>query len=286
MAKQTYTVGQTLTAAQMTSLQANDYNWTVSAKTANYVLVATDAGTTITMNSASATTITVNTSLFTAGDTLRIQNIGAGACVVTAGTATVTSAGSLSIPQWGGGTLYFTSASASVYFPNAATSASGLTLVKTQTIGSAVATVEVTDAFSATYENYLITVSGGASSASTNMRMILGATTAGYYQSFVNAPYDGSATTVVATNNGAIWTYSGYTTANGINMAISLQSPQLAKQTYISAPYNNGTTTAGVGSGQSNGFLNNTTQYTAFTISPASGTLTGGTIRVYGYANS
>jgi len=162
----------------------------------------------------------------------------------------------------------------------------GLTLVKTQTIGSAVATVEVTDAFSATYENYLITVSGGASSASGNMRMILGATTAGYYQSFVNAPYDGSGTSVVATNNGAIWTYSGYATANGINMAVTLQSPQLAKQTYISAPYNNGTTTAGVGSGQSNGFLNNTTQYTAFTISPASGTLTGGTIRVYGYANS
>ena len=167
-----------------------------------------------------------------------------------------------------------------------AASSGALQLVKTQTIGSAVATVEVTGAFSATYENYLITVSGGASSASGNMRMILGATTAGYYQSFINAPYDASASTVVATNNGAIWTYSGYATANGINMVVSLQSPQLAKQTYISAPYNNGTTTAGVGSGQSNGFLNNSTQYTAFTISPASGTLTGGTIRVYGYANS
>jgi hypothetical protein len=98
--------------------------------------------------------------------------------------------------------------------------------------------------------------------------------------------YDASAASVVATNNGAIWTYSGYATANGINMSVTLQSPQLAKQTYISASYNNGTTTAGVGSGQSNGFLNNTTQYTAFTISPASGTLTGGTIRVYGYQNS
>jgi len=33
------------------------------------------------------------------------------------------------------------------------------------------------------------------------------------------------------------------------------------------------------------GYVNNTTQYTAFTISPSSGTLTGGTIRVYGYRN-
>jgi hypothetical protein len=32
--------------------------------------------------------------------------------------------------------------------------------------------------------------------------------------------------------------------------------------------------------------LNNSTQYTAFTVSAGSGTLTGGTIRVYGYANS
>jgi len=121
MAIQTFTAGQVLTAAQMTALQANDYNQTVSAKVASYTLVAADVGTRITMSSASATTVTVNTSLFTAGDSLRIQNIGTAACVVTAGTATVTSAGSLSIPQWGGGQLYFTSASAAVYFPDAAT---------------------------------------------------------------------------------------------------------------------------------------------------------------------
>lgn len=118
MAKQTFTTGQVLTAAQMTALQANDYNQTVSAKTASYTLAAADAGTTITMNSATATTVTVNTSLFTAGDTLRIANIGAGVCTVTAGTATVTTAGTLALVQWAGGMLYFTSASASIFFPD------------------------------------------------------------------------------------------------------------------------------------------------------------------------
>lgn len=117
MAIQTFTSGQTLTSAQMTSLQANDYNWTVSAKTASYILVAADKGTTITMSNASATTITVNTGLFSAGDTLRIFNIGAGTCTVTAGTCTVTTSGSLALAQWGGGTLYFTSASAAIFFP-------------------------------------------------------------------------------------------------------------------------------------------------------------------------
>lgn len=125
MAIQTFTAAQILTAAQMNALQENDYNQTVSTKTANYVLVAADKGTRVVMNSATATTITVNTSLFAAGDSLRLQNINTGATVVTAGTATVTSAGSLSIPQWGGGQLFFTSASAAVYFPDAATSKFG-----------------------------------------------------------------------------------------------------------------------------------------------------------------
>jgi hypothetical protein len=108
-----------LTAAQQNALQANDYNQTVSNKTASYTLVAADKGTRIVMNSASATTITVNTSLFAAGDTLWIENIGTGVCTVTAGTATVSSAGPLYISTNGGGRLVFISASTSIWFPSA-----------------------------------------------------------------------------------------------------------------------------------------------------------------------
>jgi hypothetical protein len=117
MAKQTFTTGQVLTAAQMTSLQQTAMGGGAAVtKTASYVLVAADAGTTIQMNSASPTTITVNTALFAAGDVVFIQNIGAGTCTVTAGTATVTTAGSLALTQWEGGQLYFTSTSASIFF--------------------------------------------------------------------------------------------------------------------------------------------------------------------------
>ena len=117
MAKQTFTTGQVLTAAQMTSLQQTAMGGgAATAKTASYTLVAADAGTTVAMNAAGATTITVNTGLFAAGDTVFIQNLGAGACTVTAGTATVATAGSLILPQNDAGILYFTATGASIFY--------------------------------------------------------------------------------------------------------------------------------------------------------------------------
>jgi len=125
MAKQTFTTGQVLTAAQMTTLQQTAMlGGAASAKVASYVLVAADAGDAITMNNAGATTITVNTGLFAAGDIVTIINLGAGATTITAGTATVTTSGSLVLATNQGGVLRFTSASAAIFF-QFATPASG-----------------------------------------------------------------------------------------------------------------------------------------------------------------
>jgi len=76
------------------------------------------------MSNGSATTITVNTGLFAAGDIVTIINLGAGVCTITAGTATVTTSGSLALAQNQGGVLRFTSASAAIFF-QFATPASG-----------------------------------------------------------------------------------------------------------------------------------------------------------------
>jgi len=125
MAKQTFTTGQVLTAAQMTSLQQTAMlGGAANAKVASYVLVAADAGDAITMSNGSATTITVNTGLFAAGDIVTIINLGAGVCTITAGTATVATSGSLALAQNQGGVLRFTSASAAIFF-QFATPASG-----------------------------------------------------------------------------------------------------------------------------------------------------------------
>ena len=101
-----------MTSLQATALGGGD----TTAKTSSYVLVAADAGTTVAMNAAGATTITVNTGLFAAGDTVFIQNLGAGACTVTAGTATVATAGSLILPQNDAGILYFTATGAAIFY--------------------------------------------------------------------------------------------------------------------------------------------------------------------------
>jgi hypothetical protein len=125
MAKQTFTTGQVLTAAQMTSLQQTAMlGGAASAKTASYVLVAADAGDAITMSNAGATTITANTGLFATGDIVTIINIGAGVCTITAGTATVTTSGSLVLAQNQGGVLRFTSPSEAIFL-QFATPASG-----------------------------------------------------------------------------------------------------------------------------------------------------------------
>lgn len=159
----------------------------------------------------------------------------------------------------------------------------GLQLIKTQTIGSAVSSVEVTDAFSSRYDNYLILVSDGVGSTNINLRLTLGSTATGYSYAGFYAQYSSSG--VVATNtNTATFFDVGYANSNAISSRIELESPNLAKRTIIRAQATGSSTTwyrfdyAG--------FLDNATQYTAFTLTCSTGTITGGTIRVYGYANS
>ena len=133
MSKQTFTTGQVLTAQQVNDLQSNDFNQTVSVKTANYTLVVADRGTRVVMNAAGSTSITVNTSIFTAGDTLAIHNINSGVCTVTAGTATVNTSGSLALAQYQGGVLYFTSASDAIFFQFATPASGDITGITTST---------------------------------------------------------------------------------------------------------------------------------------------------------
>ena len=267
-----------LTASQLNST----FNIPVKNITADYVLTAADAGTRVVMNAAGATTITVNTSLFSAGDNLEITNVGAGVTTVTAGTATVSSAGPLAIPQYGGGTLYFTSAGVSIFFPSAGPAASsGLTLISATTIGSAVASVTVTGAFSATYDTYKIVLVGGTGSVSdADINVTLGATTTGYYLGQGGVTYAASATDR-GTDNGSSWEGAGRVNTDGNNLNIDLNAPFLSKITFITGAVSNASNARMFA-----GRLANTTSYTAFTITPSGATLTGGKLYVYGYANS
>ena len=162
--------------------------------------------------------------------------------------------------------------------------APGLTLIKTQTIGTTVSSVTVTDAFSTTYENYKITISGGVGSTDASIGLQMGATTSGYYASLSAVVYSSQAANLRSDNNAAKWTRAGGVNTGAISMNLDIFNPFTAHNTLMFG--NKVDTGTGGASGAMNGFLNNTTSYTAFTISPDAGTLTGGTIRIYGYANS
>jgi hypothetical protein len=160
----------------------------------------------------------------------------------------------------------------------------GLVLIKTQTIGTTVASVEVTGAFSSTYDTYKITVTGGVGSTSAGFRLQLGATTTGYYSVSHQIYYSNATTEYASQSNAAFFQSFGDVKTTTLSASAEIGAPNLAKLTTFNAPIMSVGTT-GVG-GFSGGFLNDSTQYTAFTISPSAGTLTGGIIRVYGYANS
>jgi Tfp pilus assembly protein FimT len=84
--------GQVLTAEQLNDIQ----NLPISDKTASYTLLVGDVTKRTIMNSASATTITVDDSIFTVGDVIQVANKGAGTCTITAGAGvTINTSGHL-----------------------------------------------------------------------------------------------------------------------------------------------------------------------------------------------
>ena len=278
--------GAVLTAAQLNAIGEVP----VSAKTANYVLVASDANSRITMSNASATTITVNTGLFSAGQSLRIQNIGAGACTITAGTATVTSAGPLALVQWAGGQLYFTSASAAVWFPDAITaSASGLTYITGASFSAAATVSMAAGTFTATYKNYLVYLNLTTTAAGTvNIRVNVAGTPAtgtSYYSGYTargsgGASNAGSNTTSMTLGPSVFGAYN-------LNSVINCFDPQTSTGQYdnnITATTVTFWDTINPGVSVMGGGTDSIGAYDGLTFT-SSTTMTG-LYKVYGLANS
>ena len=156
----------------------------------------------------------------------------------------------------------------------------GLVLISSTTIGSAVSSVTISNVFSATYNNYKVIVSGGTATVATVMGLKLGATATGYYYSNTMFRYNNTASSTGAANQTS-WYRLGTSALTRLSANFELQDPFNAKLTTINYLYADPTTTGEGGVGA--GFLNDTTSYTDFTLIPASGTYTGGTISVYGY---
>ena len=160
----------------------------------------------------------------------------------------------------------------------------GLWLVKSQAVGSGVASVEVTGAFSADYQNYRIIYTGGvASGAAQALNLRLGATTTNYFNGATFAVYATGANGNVAYNNTQTsFVYAGSADATmGTFLTVDIFNP------FDSTKYTGfgGSFIVTDVAGHTGGVHKSNSSFTAFTIFPATGTLTGGTIRVYGYRN-
>jgi len=164
-----------------------------------------------------------------------------------------------------------------------AVAASGLTFIKAQTVGSGVSSQEVTSAFSATYDNYLITFTGGAcSNNGSDLNIQFGATTSGYAFSGFYQSTTSSTLNVYATDSSSSISCGVHST-NGAAVEIFVCSPFLSART--TAVGRSTATNSGDMRIDYAGRLDNTTSYTSFKINTQN-TMTGGTIRVYGYQNS
>ena len=155
----------------------------------------------------------------------------------------------------------------------------GLTLVKSQTIGTTAATVVVNDAFSADYDAYKIVVTGGVLSTDGTMNMQLGASSTNYFYTYLHATYDNTPKSAGAGSQSA-WNFIGGGGTTQMHASLDLINPFLAKPTTLANATSN---YPGVYAGVTNGYHSTATSYTSFTLTPNSGTMTGGTINVYGY---
>jgi hypothetical protein len=285
MAKQTFSVGQTLTAAQMISLQQTAMlGGAASAKTASYTLVAADAGTAISMDNVSATTITVNTALFAAGDTVQITNLGAGVCTITAGTATVNTSSSLALAQYESGTLDFTSTSAAIFIKGAGAAATsgGMTLISTTTLSGATTTLS---SIPQTYNSlYLVIDNALPASDGQELRMRFNGDSganrhcSAYNQTFSNAAqtFDTTYQRITVNNDNAVST--AFCTIEIPNYT-NTTSWKFAK---IIGVNNDETTTTSIRINQATGPYNQTAAISSLAFFFGSGNATSGTIKLYG----
>ncbi len=264
-----YTVGQELVFINGTLLKrGSDYTATNGTSiTGLTALAANDVATVWTVNAFSVTGAIANTIVDAKGDLL------VGTAADTPGRLAVGTNGQV-----------LTAASTTGTGLAWATPASGLTLVKSQTIGSGVSSITVSDAFNSTYDNYRIIVSGGVASTSNRFNLTLGSTNTGYYRFYIYGQYNSATVTGEQAANTASWSDVAFNTTNSLFGEFDLYMPFLSKNTHLHKFHAESATTGFVFIG--GGYLANTTSYTAFTLTVTTGTVTGGEIRVYGYQNS
>jgi hypothetical protein len=162
---------------------------------------------------------------------------------------------------------------------------SALVFIKADTIGSLVSSHVWTGTFSSTYDSYRIVVSGGVASTATRLRLQLGTDTANHNSNAFTGNFTTTGLVGAVAGNVAYFDYVGAATTSTISGIIDLEGPFIAKQTMMTATGDKNGTAGGTGGSGSitTGIHTAATSFTTFNIKLHSGTITGGTVAVYGY---
>jgi hypothetical protein len=165
-----------------------------------------------------------------------------------------------------------------------AVSASGLTKLIATTFSAVSSYSAPASTFSATYNQYLILVEITAQSANANIQMRLRAAGTDATTDYQNQEVTGSSTTAAATGGAALfWDFGSSSTNTRFSLKTDLYNPfGTGQHLQISEVFSLNSSSAWVRRALG-GRLDIGSSYDAFTLFPASGTITG-RIAVYGYA--
>jgi hypothetical protein len=158
----------------------------------------------------------------------------------------------------------------------------GMWKISTTTIGTGVSSVNISNAFTSDYQRYKIIVQGvtfSASAANAYLQLFFNGTN---YYSAVN--YQQAASYAVGTTGiaaGSVWMV-GIIGNIFSQFEIDLTTPLGTNWKLGQSTFTSGDSIASYG-GSTRLWNTNSTTSTGFSFYPSSGTMTGGTIKVYGY---
>ena len=163
----------------------------------------------------------------------------------------------------------------------------GLVLVKKQTVGTTVSSVTVTSCFNAAYNDYKIVYSGGVGSSATGAELAFTLTgiSSGYHSQLTYGAFGSNAApATVSASAGSVLPWAGGTSTNGAQFDLEIKNPFASLRKWAYGIFL--TSTAAGNNGTSRHWIDSTASATGFTLTTNSGTITGGTIYVYGYGAS
>lgn len=166
-----------------------------------------------------------------------------------------------------------------------AAAASGLTKITSQSF-SAASTINVNDVFSATYDNYLVLLTG-TMTANTNVNLRFRVSGADDSTSNYNIQYNDMTSTTDNVDSQTAQNMSRIANASANEYFASqtiFYRPFATEEKFFDAIVTRATTGASIGMGRNLTGFDAATSFTGFSLFPGSGTLTG-TVKVYGYQN-